>query len=56
VFRRFYESLDSSDEKVEYPRFRDGLRQLTILQAALDSGKSRGWVDVPAPEEVKSRC
>jgi len=54
VFRRFYESLGNSDEKVEYPRFRDGLRQLTILQAALDSQKSRGWVDVPAPEEGKS--
>ena len=50
VFRRFYGSLDGSDGDVEYPRFRDGLRQLTILQAALDSHKSRAWVDVPAPE------
>jgi len=54
VFRRFYESLESSEAEVEYPRFRDGLRQLTILQAALDSQKKRGWVDVPAPEEGKS--
>jgi predicted dehydrogenase len=54
VFRRFYGSLESLDGAVEYPRFRDGLRQLTILQAALDSQKSRGWVDVPAPDEVKS--
>jgi predicted dehydrogenase len=54
VFRRFYGSLENMDGEVEYPRFRDGLRQLTILQAALDSHKSRGWVDVPAPDEVKS--
>jgi predicted dehydrogenase len=53
VFRRFYASLDNSDEDVQYPRFRDGLRQLTILQAALDSHKSRAWVDVPAPEAGK---
>jgi hypothetical protein len=56
VFRRFYGSLENSDTDVEYPRFRDGLRQMTILQAVLDSTKSRGWVDVPALEEVKSGC
>jgi predicted dehydrogenase len=54
VFRRFYGSLENLDAEVQYPRFRDGLRQLTILQAALNSQKSRGWVDVPAPEEGKS--
>jgi predicted dehydrogenase len=53
VFRRFYDSLENLDAEVEYPRFRDGLRQLTILQAALDSQKKRGWVDVPAPDEGK---
>jgi predicted dehydrogenase len=53
-FRRFYASLEHSDGETPYPRFRDGLRQLTILQAALDSHKSRAWVDVPAPEEGKS--
>lgn len=52
-FRRFYASLESADSDVEYPRFRDGLRQMTILQAVLDSNRSRGWVDVPALEEVK---
>lgn len=53
VFSRFYGSLGNSDTDVQYPRFRDGLRQLIILQAELDSQKSHGWVDVPAPEEVK---
>jgi predicted dehydrogenase len=53
-FRRFYASLESTDGETQYPRFRDGLRQLTILQAALESHKSRAWVDVPAPEEGKS--
>jgi predicted dehydrogenase len=50
VFRRFYDSLDSGEREVEYPRFRDGLRQLTILRAAFDSHQKRGWVDVPAAE------
>jgi len=49
MFRRFYGSLDS-EGAVDYPQFRDGLRQLTILQAELDSAKTRAWVDVPAPE------
>ena len=54
VFKRFYSSLDNPENDLQYPRFRDGLRQLTILQAELDSHKNRGWVDVPALEEVKS--
>jgi predicted dehydrogenase len=53
MFRRFYGSLENLDSEVQYPQFRDGLRQLTILQSALDSNKSRGWVDVPAWEEAK---
>jgi predicted dehydrogenase len=53
-FRRFYASLENTDAETPYPRFRDGLRQLTILQAALDSQKSGAWVNVPPPEEGKS--
>ena len=54
VFKRFYASLDKPDAPAEYPTFRDGLRQLNIMQAELDSQKSRAWVDVPAPQEAKS--
>jgi predicted dehydrogenase len=53
VFRRFYASLENPDTEAEYPTFRDGLRQLNIMQAEMESQKSRGWADVP--EEVKSR-
>lgn len=49
VFRRFYASIPSPDMKPEYPQFVDGLRQLTILDAVLESNQSRKWVDVPAP-------
>ena len=31
----------------EYPQFSDGLRQLKILNAALESHRVRGWIDVP---------
>ena len=48
VFRRFYASIGKPDAVPEYPQFTDGLRQLTILNAVLQSNRARGWVDVPA--------
>ena len=50
VFRRFYASLENGDSPPDYPQFRDGLRQLQILEAELESNRSRSWV------EVKSEC
>jgi predicted dehydrogenase len=47
VFKRFYASIASSGAGVEYPQFSDGLRQLNILEAELESNVSRKWVDVP---------
>ena len=47
VFRRFYASIGSSGT-AEYPQFVDGLRQLKILDAVLESHRARKWVDVPA--------
>jgi len=53
VFRRFYSSIATPGAAPEYPQFVDGLRQLTILDAALKSNRSRGWVDVPPLETRK---
>jgi predicted dehydrogenase len=50
VFRRFYASISAPGGVSEYPQFVDGLRQLTILNAALQSHQIRGWVDLPALE------
>ena len=47
VFRRFYASIGSSGT-AEYPQFVDGLRQLKILDAVLESHRARKWIDVPA--------
>ena len=47
VFRRFYASIGTPGGAIEYPQFSDGLRQLTILTAALKSHATRAWVDVP---------
>lgn len=47
VFRRFYGSISASGTP-EYPQFVDGLRQLMILNAELESNRKRSWVDVPA--------
>ena len=46
LFRRFYASIRADIS--EYPQFVDGLRQLNILDAVLQSHRSRSWVDVPA--------
>jgi predicted dehydrogenase len=48
VFRRFYQSIENPGAEPQYPQFADGLRQLTILEAELESNKKRAWVDVPA--------
>jgi predicted dehydrogenase len=48
IFRRFYTSIADEAADPDYPQFVDGLRQLTILQAELDSSEKRAWVDVPA--------
>jgi predicted dehydrogenase len=50
VFRRFYASLEDLDSRPAYPEFRDGLRQLCILQAETESNRTRSWV------EVKNEC
>ncbi len=47
VFRRFYGSITDPKAKVEYPQFTDGLRQMKILAADLESNRTRSWVDVP---------
>jgi predicted dehydrogenase len=46
VFRRFYRSIGESGP-TEYPQFVDGLRQMTILDAVLESNRKRTWIDVP---------
>jgi predicted dehydrogenase len=48
VFRRFYASIAAPAVAPEYPQFVDGIRQLRIVNAALESDRTRGWVDVPA--------
>lgn len=49
LFRRFYASIASEGATREYPEFGDGLRQLTILNAELQSHQTRSWAEVPAP-------
>jgi predicted dehydrogenase len=49
VFRRFYRTVADRNAAVEYPTFGDGLRQLQILDAVLESSRARAWVDVAVP-------
>ncbi len=48
VFRRFYASIADPGAAAEYPQFADGLRQMIILSAELESTRRRSWIDVPA--------
>jgi predicted dehydrogenase len=47
IFRRFYNSIGDPGAEPEYPQFVDGLRQLSLVEAELESSRSRAWVDVP---------
>lgn len=49
VFRRFYASISAPGEARDYPQFADGVRQLHILNAELESDRARGWIDVRVP-------
>ena len=53
VFKRFYAAIGAPAQAPEYPQFSDGLRQLHILNAALKSNQTRGWVDVPPQQSEK---
>jgi predicted dehydrogenase len=48
VFRRFYASISDPGAPRDYPQFADGLRQMVILRAELESSHTRTWIDVPA--------
>lgn len=47
VFRRFYRTVADRHAAVEYPTFNDGLRQLRIIDAVLESSRAHAWVPVP---------
>ena len=46
VFRRFYRTVADRSAPVEYPTFEDGLRQLNILDAVLESSRKQAWEKV----------
>jgi predicted dehydrogenase len=46
TFRRFYRTVVDRTAAVEYPTFEDGIRQMRILDAVIESSKKNGWVEV----------
>lgn len=46
LFREFYRSISDVSAEPRYPQFRDGRRQLAIVDAELISNKEHGWVEV----------
>jgi predicted dehydrogenase len=47
LLRRFYASVIDKDALIEYPTFEDGVRQLKILDAVINSAGKNTWVNVP---------
>jgi predicted dehydrogenase len=46
TLRRFYRTVADRGAPVEYPTFKDGLRQLKILDTVLDSARTHAWAEV----------
>ena len=46
TFRRFYRRVADPAALVEYPTFEDGLRQLKLVDAVLESSKRQSWIAV----------
>jgi predicted dehydrogenase len=46
VFRRFYRRVVDGNAPIEYPTFADGVRQMRVLDAVLESSQKRAWVPV----------
>jgi hypothetical protein len=46
TFRRFYRTATDKEAPIEYPTFEDGLRQLTLVDAVLNSSTPQSWITV----------
>jgi predicted dehydrogenase len=46
MLKRFYASISNPNLAPEYPQFIDGLRQMIIMRAELESQQKHSWVDV----------
>jgi predicted dehydrogenase len=44
IFRRFYRRVADENASIEYPTFEDGIRQMRVLDAVLESSRKRTWV------------
>ena len=47
IFRRFYHSIANPGAAPLYPLFDDGLRQLLLVEAEIESNRRRAWVEIP---------
>ena len=46
MFLYFYRAIEDPSVKPDYPQFADGVRQMRIVDAALESSRSHAWVVV----------
>jgi predicted dehydrogenase len=46
TFRRFYRAVADRNAPIDYPTFEDGVRQLRLVDAVVESSRRRGWLHV----------
>jgi predicted dehydrogenase len=46
TFRRFYRVIADRDAAVEFPTFEDGIRQLQLVDAVVESSKKQAWTSI----------
>jgi predicted dehydrogenase len=47
VFRHFYQAIEDPAQKAGYPQFSEGVRQLEIVSAELESWRNHAWTKIP---------
>ena len=52
TFRRFYRVIADRSAPVEFPTFADGIRQLQLVDAVVESSEQQSWKTVPAAFNV----
>ncbi|MEO6802763.1 MAG: Gfo/Idh/MocA family oxidoreductase [Granulicella sp.] len=46
TFRRFYQVVADRNAQIHYPTFEDGIRQLKLVDAAVESSNKHGWLSI----------
>jgi predicted dehydrogenase len=52
TFRRFYQVVQDRNAVVDFPTFEDGIRQLQLVDAVIDSSEKHAWTEINAQNQI----